>query len=235
MNIPRFMPGQALSAVHLNQLSDAIRTSRVTSFVGGRVQMTTGGTMLIADPSPSGGGGVATAVYPFQISQIDTSGGRPVLATNSESYLIKDQTDKDFVSISPINVEGAYAGYFLPDVPGVICVTVEFDTNMEITNAFQESIGIAAWPDYPNPIERDTEATGADYLRQKKLRIAIAEVAFDTDKREGTVYNDNGTSKKLIPITTSNLMLEWQVLQGMAALLAIPFPKGHCWLTIPTP
>jgi hypothetical protein len=169
--------------------------------------------------------------YPFKVQYLRTENDRPIFQTYEESYLIKDQTDTELVSISPINVEGASAEYFLPAVPGVICVTVQFDEDMEITDAFQETLGISAWPNYPNPIERDVEATGVNYLRQKYLRIPIAEVAPESDKRPGDVYTDNGNPKKLVQIASTNFVLSWQVLEGMAALLAMPFPRGHCWLT----
>jgi hypothetical protein len=232
MNIPRFMPGQALSAVHLNQLADAIRTGRITSFVGGRVQITTGGTMLIADPPPSSGGGTATPDYSFRVFQAPAEEGdtRPFFYVYGESYLLKDAAEREYIEITGVNTD--YDRFNLPaEMPAAIAITLEFDNEMKITAAYRQEGKIAdVFETYPCPVERDSEATGVDYLRQTKMHIFIAEVIDPTaegaDARDGTTVDDDGVQKKIIQLVDTDMLFTWSVVDGLAARIAVPWKKA---------
>lgn len=234
MNIPRFSPRQALTADALNKLGDAIRAYRVTSFVGGRIEQNTGGTSLILTALTGGGGGGDAGMLPFEVfaspDPDDPSPTRPLFEVNPVSSIWKSMGSIERVIVSPFNTPGQYARFTLPDAPGAIVVTITFDEQMGITDAILEQIPLSEWPEgaggaagYPWPIERDAEATGANYLRQKKLYIVLAEVSTPEDERDGTVVDDNGTQKKIIQIVQSHLMLDWQLLDGLATKVAIPW------------
>lgn len=233
MNVPRFSPRQPLTADALNKLGDAIRAYRVTSFVGGRIEQNTGGTSLILTAQTGGGGG-DTGMLPFKVFASPDPNGptptRPLFEVNPVSYIWKSIGSIERVIVSPFNTPGQYARFNLPAAPGAVVVTITFNEQMGITNAILEQIPLNEWPDgaggpagYPWPIERDLEATGANYLRQKKLYIVIAEVSTPEDKREGTVVKDGATEKKIIQMVKSHLMLDWQLLDGLATKVAIPW------------
>jgi hypothetical protein len=118
----------------------------------------------------------------------------------------------------------------LPPIPGAILLKVEFGTDMAILGAWLEYGGIdnTIWPQYPDPIERDVLATGPDYLREKYLRVMLAEVVDPvTDEREGPIYEVQANDRrKVIQNVNTDLVLQWTVLDGIAAKLAAPWKRS---------
>lgn len=228
MQIPRFNAGQALSAADLNKLGDAIRAVRVTSFVGGRVQENSGGTSLIADVQGSTSTTEATVVTtPFQVQQAPSEEGdqpgRIYVYVDGQSFLMKDQNEHDFVNIT--NISNGYHRFLLPAIGDVFVVLVEFDNAMDVLSATFYSDSLGNIPVYPKPIQRDDTAEGVYYLRQKFLWIPIAEVVAKTDPRQGTVYTDNGQEKKVVQLVYTDLMMTWEVVDGMAGIIARPWNR----------
>lgn len=228
MNIPRFNPGQGLTAADLNKLGDAIRANRITGFVGGRVEINASGTSLIANQSGSSGGGEVTLpTTPFQIlqapPQTGDQPGRVYVYVDGQSFLMANQNEHDFVSIN--NISTGYHRFLLPPLYDVFVVLVEFYQTMDIKSATFYPENLANIPLYPAPIQRDDTAEGVYYLRQKFLWIPIAEVVDTTDPREGTVYTDDGIQKKVVQLVSTDLMMTWEIVDGMAGIIARPWNR----------
>jgi hypothetical protein len=239
MDLPAFKKGMALLASDLNRLAAQVRASRITSVLGGRVDVTPGGTSITVFPQPgSTGASGATTAAPFTVLEAPSEPGwtEPKFYIQSESFLMKDENESVQL-ITPINT--AYTPFTLPTLPGAIFIKVEFDENMAILGAWLETgtLSTALWPNYPKPVERDTTGVGFNYLRQKYLRICIAEVVPENDKREGPTYTiGTGPSaqvRKVVQLVNTDLLLEWKILDGLAAKLATPY-KRACRKTIPT-
>ncbi|MEY4400132.1 MAG: hypothetical protein RLZZ539_1461, partial [Pseudomonadota bacterium] len=151
----------------------------------------------------------------------------PLFKINPESYIFKNQGSVEVVQIDPLSDPAKNQKFNLPEPPGAIYISITFDEKMTITEARLETDPISDWPEkagvYPWPIERDTEATGADYLRQKKLHIVIAEVSTDDDTRDGTTVDDDGMKKRIIQLVKEHLILDWQIVDGIAAKVAVPW------------
>jgi len=242
MDLPFFQKRMALLASDLNKLSNEIRASRITSVVGGSVSVTSGGTMLTV-----GGGNARVAQYatPFEIipaepTTQDGPGTKRKFQVNPNSYLMEDENEEPVyiygVSDYPANNEP----FELPPIPGAIMLKVEFGTDMEILGAWLEygEIDNTLWPQYPDPIERDILSTGADYLREKYLRVMLAEVVDPvTDEREGPIYEvESNDRRKVIQNVNTDLVLQWTVLDGLAAKLAVPWKRSsRATRTNPTP
>jgi hypothetical protein len=75
MDLPFFKRGLELVSSQLNKLSSAIRSSTITSVIGGTLMRTPGGTTLVIDQQPGGGGGTAAAADYcfFKVTDASTS------------------------------------------------------------------------------------------------------------------------------------------------------------------
>ncbi|MFZ9497500.1 MAG: hypothetical protein ACO265_04690 [Polynucleobacter sp.] len=232
---PSIYSGKPIYAKDLQDLMSEIKSARITSVVGGSFTRGIHGTCItIKQSNAAAGGGAGSEKLPFQVFESpdpeDPAPTRPLFEVNPVSYIWKGIGNIERAIVTPFNTPGQYARFNLPDAPGAIVVTITFDERMGITDAILEQIPLDEWPEgaggpagYPWPIERDEEATGANYLRQKKLYIVLAEVSTPEDGREGTVVNDGGTQKKIIQMVKSHLMLDWQLLDGLATKVAIPW------------
>lgn len=244
MDLPAFKKGMALLASDLNRLAAQVRASRVTSVIGGKLDVSPGGTSItIAPQAGTGGGGVAASyTKPWELIGVPLADGEtiPKFKVFDQSFLLTD-ANEDAQYIYGVT-EGNSTEFELPPIPGLIILKIEFDEYMNILGAWLEYAELTEgfWPSYPDPVERDIEATGANYLRQKYLRIALHEVASTTDPREGPIYSipqggdQDPLQVKVIQLVSTDLLLEWQILDGLAAKLAVPW-KYATRLTIPPP
>lgn len=231
---PSIYSGKEILAKDLQDLIAEIKSARITSVIGGSYIRGVNGTCIKISPtSGGGGGGSAISTLPFAVLPYTPEtpptppDPRPVFEINPVSYIWQSPATITRVIVSPFNTPGQYPGFYLPDPPAAIVVTVTFDESMAVYTAILEQIKLDEWPEnaggYPWPIERDFAATGANYGRQKKLYIVLAEVSTPEDGRDGTVYTDQGKEKKVIQLVKSHLLLDWQILDGLAAKIAIPW------------
>ena len=222
----------ALLASDLNKLSNEIRASRITSVVGGSFTVTSGGTSLTV-----GNGGARVSYYstPFEvIPAAPTAQDGPTtkrkFQINPNSYLMEDENEEPVYIYGISDYPSNNVPFELPPIPGAILLKVEFGTDMAILGAWLEYGGIdnTIWPQYPDPIERDVLATGPDYLREKYLRVMLAEVVDPvTDEREGPIYEVQANDRrKVIQNVNTDLVLQWTVLDGIAAKLAAPWKRS---------
>jgi hypothetical protein len=227
--IPDIWKGKPLYAQDIKNLIDEVKTNRITDINGGRLVRGINGTTIIIDKQQTGGGGGGdTAYHPFQVLRApaeEDDDGKPYFYIYEESYLIRDPSEAEFIEITPINTE--YQRFTLPDeLPAAIAITLEFDEEMTITAAYLEQSKIEDYfIGYPNPVERDTEATGFNYMRQTKMHVFLAEVVGTGDKRDGIVVDDKGTDKKIVQLVNTDLLFTWSVFDGMAAQIAVPWKR----------
>ncbi len=231
MDLPAFKKGMALMASDLNRLTNQVRASRVTQVIGGTVSVAPGGTTITVSPTAGKAGGAAAYATPFEVllAPQEEEWTAPRF-TVGEGYLLKDPNEDAQL------ITGFTPAFELPPVPGAILLKVEFGEDMDILAAWIEDgeISETFWSNYPDAIERDATGTGTNYLRQKYLRVCLAEVVAATDDREGPVYTINDEQVKVIQNVDTDLMLQWQVVDGMAAVVAVPW-KRATRVTIPPP
>jgi hypothetical protein len=243
--IPDIWKGKPLYAQDIKNLIDEVKTNRVTDINGGRLIRGINGTTIIIDKQQTGGGGVGDTTYhPFQVLRApaeDNDDGKPYFYIYEESYLIRDASEREYIQITPINT--AYERFALPeDLPAAIAVTLEFNEQMTVTSAYLEQSKIEDYfNDYPNPVVRDTEAEGFNYLRQTKMHIFLAEIVGTGDKRDGIVVDDEGVKKKIVQLVDTDLLFTWSVFDGLAAQIAVPWKRcsraaGNApWVPTPYP
>jgi len=84
MDLPVFRRGLELVSAQLNKLSNSIRSSTITSVIGGSLSCTPGGTTLVIDRQP-GGSSSAVTQCPFRVTDISepgAEGGQMTLKLN---------------------------------------------------------------------------------------------------------------------------------------------------------
>ena len=232
MDLPFFQKRMALMASDLNKLANEIRASRITSVVGGSVTVTSGGTTLNVGPGASRASDYATPfeIIPAEPTTQDGPTTKRKFQVNPNSYLMQDENEEPVYIYGVSDYPSNNVPFELPPVPGAILLKVEFGTDMEILGAWLEygEIDNTLWPSYPDPIERDVLATGSNYLREQYLRVMLAEVVDPvTDEREGPVYEvDTNDRRKVIQNVSTDLVLQWTVLDGIAAKLAVPWKRA---------
>lgn len=189
----------------------------------------TGETGATGYQGATGAGGGASYAAPFEVSQV-TAGPVYTFEVNPQSFLLKDQNE------DAVLIYGLGYGFELPPIPGIIMLRVEFSETMQIVSPtiMWGELNATLWPNYPDPVERDPSGVGPNYMRQKYLRVCLAEVVSTSDPREGPVYDLGGTSVKVIQNVNTDLCLQWTVLDGMSAQLAFPWKRASR-VTLPPP
>lgn len=236
MDLPAFKKGMALMANDLNRLANQVRASRITSVIGGgKLDVTPGGTTLTLQPMSQRTGVAESYSGPWDLIAQPLEEGQtvPTYTIYEQSFLLKDENE------DPIKITGLSEGFGVPfELPwqlngqGIIFIKVEFSPNMEILGAWLETgvLSPELWPSWPDPVERDYEATGVDYARQKYLRIALHEVVqinSEFDLREGPVYTiPPDIEVHVIQLLTTDLVLEWRIIDGLAAKVAAPWKRA---------
>jgi hypothetical protein len=223
MDLPEFRAGMRLMASELNRLADQVRASRVISFVGGTVNQGPGGVSLVANPfPPRGAGSVVQLNFPFQVLGVAPEGEEtaPKLKIYEESRLLEDPRGELAVFDA-----GSFQPFDFPELNSVIFIQIEFDEDMKpLHYKFRDTISTSGyWSSYPDPVERDSTATGVNYKRQKYLNIALAEVVLPNDTRDGTTYDVDGESRKVVQLVSTDLCMQWTVLAGFSARIAVPW------------
>lgn len=221
MDIPAFKKGMALMASDLNRLANQVRASRITSVIGGKLDVTPGGTSITVTPQSNLAASNSTPT-PWQVMGAAPQEGQeaPRLQVYLESELIEDPRGE-----LALFDTGSFDPFTFPELNSAVFIKVEFDEDMKpiwyiVDHAV---IPYGMWPDYPDPVVRDDTATGVNYKRQKYLFIALAEVVTPDDGREGTIYTIGEEQRKVVQLVNTNLCLQWTVLAGMSARIAVPW------------
>lgn len=242
--IPDFYKGKQIFASDFTALANEVKSNRITAVIGGTFQRGIHGTTIIVPHQYYSSSNANAYSYkkPWQLIAVPLDKGKkiPKFKVFDQSFLLTD-ANEDAQYIYGVT-EGNSTEFELPPIPGLIILKIEFDEYMNILGAWLEYAELTEefWPSYPDPVERDLEATGANYLRQKYLRIALHEIAATTDPRDGPIYSipqggdQDPLQVKVIQLVYTDLLLEWQILDGLAAKLAVPW-KYATRLTIPPP
>jgi len=240
MDLPAFKKGMALLASDLNRLTAQVRASRITSVIGGKLDVSPGGTSLTI-ATQQNGAATAAAFYngPWDLISQPLEEGEtvPKYTIYEQSFLLKDENEV------PVKITGLSEGDAVPfELPweaneqGVIFLKIEFDTDMTILGAWLETgvLSDELWPDWPSPVERDYEAEGVDYARQKYLRVAlheVVEVGSTFDVREAPIYSipqgeGDPIQVHVVQLIETDLILEWRIVDGLAAKVAAPWKRA---------
>jgi hypothetical protein len=211
-----------MTANDMQALADEVQANSIQPGKGYRLNRTSGGTSLIIDnPSPPRDAG-STVYFPFQVLGVDPEGEEkaPKLKIYEESRLLEDPRGELAVFDA-----GSFQPFDFPELNSVIFIEVEFDEDMKpLHYKFKDTISTSGyWSSYPDPVERDNTATGVNYKRQKYLNIALAEVVLPNDTRDGTIYDVDGDPRKVVQLVSTDLCMQWTVLAGMSARIAVPW------------
>lgn len=218
MDLPAFKKGMALLASDLNRLANQVRASRITSVIGGRVDVTPGGTALTVFPQPGGASGatVASEEFPFRLFAAEES-----VKINLNSFLLRDATG-DTVSISNLSTF-----FCIPTVGQQIILEITINafgvpSSAELKCGAWQDI----WPTYTNPIVRDQTTK-----LQTKLIVSIGECSDETDDRDGFIFTDPALDPpvpvKVVQMVRTDLCCFLAQVRGLPAVLAMPWGRHN--------
>jgi hypothetical protein len=104
MDLPFFKRGLELVSSQLNKLSSAIRASTITSVIGGTFTRTPGGTTLIIDQQPKGGGGATIDYCFFKVSDV-TDPQADILKVSIQADQVENRWPDGMDGTEPLELE----------------------------------------------------------------------------------------------------------------------------------